>query len=709
MELEEYVMKILKRIFSIRNIYSSGEKIKILEFFGFKIKLYKKTQNTTDNILYLDNIFMKLDTNKIFSDKNKYSATVIVPIYNAYEHVFNLFNHVFERTNNNVKFIIINDNSTDEKIENLINNTKFDGFNVKYIKNDKNMGFTKTMNKAMNLVDTDYAIWLNTDVEVPYNWVERILYPFNENKKIASVTPFTNCGVYFSFPDFGKDNKLIDNFKFEDIDKAFSKISCKMEDKYEIHSGCGFCMAINMKCWNKIGQLDDINFDRGYGEECDWCQRAVEAGWKNVLVPNLFVYHKHGGSFQSEEKKKLIEEHYNILVQKHPGLPSAVKDFEERDPWKSLRALAAFNMCDIPQERKTYIWFDINADSGGACAYRDAKINDMKKNGINVILVLYSRGECTQWSVKLSYLDDMQILCKGINDVELLFKYYQIDKIIVDNLAFCEDTFAAIDFIKRMNEVYRSEIVYMFHDYFSICPSFFLLNKKTLFCNLNGCENKCICESPFACIKSCNDINLWREKWKNFFLHVNKFIFFSESTKKIVSKIYPIVENGDIIEHSPLCEFDTKYEYPYAETCLNIAFIGPFIPEKGSEYVIKLSKYINKNKINAKIFTFGNSYKNDENIQHTGVYKREELPKLLNSYKIKVVVFLSPWPETFSYVVQECMQMGVPVVCFDIGAPAERIRKYKYPYANIINGWTESDIMKAIVDLDNKMQTLRRD
>ena len=54
------------------------------------------------------------------------------------------------------------------------------------------------------------------------------------------------------------------------------------------------------------------------------------------------------------------------------------------------------------------------------------------------------------------------------------------------------------------------------------------------------------------------------------------------------------------------------------------------------------------------------------------------------------------------------MQMEVPFVCFDIGAPAERVRKYKYPYANIINGWKVEDIMHAIIDIDKKMKTIRK-
>jgi glycosyltransferase involved in cell wall biosynthesis len=41
-------------------------------------------------------------------------------------------------------------------------------------------------------------------------------------------------------------------------------------------------------------------------------------------------------------------------------------------------------------------------------------------------------------------------------------------------------------------------------------------------------------------------------------------------------------------------------------------------------------------------------------------------------------VFLLPsvWPETFSYVAEELMQMGVPLAVFDLGAPAERVARY---------------------------------
>jgi glycosyltransferase involved in cell wall biosynthesis len=42
-----------------------------------------------------------------------------------------------------------------------------------------------------------------------------------------------------------------------------------------------------------------------------------------------------------------------------------------------------------------------------------------------------------------------------------------------------------------------------------------------------------------------------------------------------------------------------------------------------------------------------------------------------------VFLFASIWPETFSYVAHELCSMGLPVVCFDMGAQADLIHFYR--------------------------------
>jgi len=38
-----------------------------------------------------------------------------------------------------------------------------------------------------------------------------------------------------------------------------------------------------------VGELDAEHFGRGYGEENDFCQRAIAAGWRNVIAADVFV------------------------------------------------------------------------------------------------------------------------------------------------------------------------------------------------------------------------------------------------------------------------------------------------------------------------------------------------------------------------------------------------------------------------------------
>jgi glycosyltransferase involved in cell wall biosynthesis len=52
----------------------------------------------------------------------------------------------------------------------------------------------------------------------------------------------------------------------------------------------------------------------------------------------------------------------------------------------------------------------------------------------------------------------------------------------------------------------------------------------------------------------------------------------------------------------------------------------------------------------------------------------------------------SIWPETFSYVTQELMSLGVPLVCFDLGAPAECVR-------HIAVATTEAALLDAALEL----------
>ena len=58
----------------------------------------------------------------------------------------------------------------------------------------------------------------------------------------------------------------------------------------------------------------------------------------------------------------------------------------------------------------------------------------------------------------------------------------------------------------------------------------------------------------------------------------------------------------------------------------------------------------------------------------TGPYQPPEAVDLIRAQNADLALFPSTCPETWSHVLTELWQAGLPVAAFDIGAPAERIR-----------------------------------
>ncbi len=66
-----------------------------------------------------------------------------------------------------------------------------------------------------------------------------------------------------------------------------------------------------------------------------------------------------------------------------------------------------------------------------------------------------------------------------------------------------------------------------------------------------------------------------------------------------------------------------------------------------------------------------------EGVSNISSYDHANLRRLLIEAGVNMVFLPSIWPETFSFVAEEVMALGLPLAAFDIGAPAERIRYYE--------------------------------
>ena len=258
-------------------------------------------------------------------------ADVIVPIHNGAGHLKRLFGSLFNHTDPRHRILLADDGSTDPEVAQLLAWAAANRPNVRVLSSVGNRGFIETVNAAMQVTSGHVAI-LNTDTEVPAGWLERLLQPIATRARIASTTPFSNAASIYGFPIADLDQELPAALGVAEIDAAFARLSPDDQPPLTAPTAIGFCMGINRTAWQSCGAFDAATFGRGYCEETDWCLRAAAAGWRSVLVPNLFVYHAHGGTFARPERKALLEANIAALHLRWPDYYRRLTLFRRQRP-----------------------------------------------------------------------------------------------------------------------------------------------------------------------------------------------------------------------------------------------------------------------------------------------------------------------------------------------------------------------------------------
>ena len=80
----------------------------------------------------------------------------------------------------------------------------------------------------------------------------------------------------------------------------------------------GHCVYIRRSALELVGPFD-VAFSPGYEEEVEFSQRCLIHGLRHVLADDVFVLHRHGGSFgRSERVEQLRRDNHAIVVARYP-------------------------------------------------------------------------------------------------------------------------------------------------------------------------------------------------------------------------------------------------------------------------------------------------------------------------------------------------------------------------------------------------------
>jgi glycosyltransferase involved in cell wall biosynthesis/GT2 family glycosyltransferase len=207
------------------------------------------------------------------------------------------------------------------------------GAAVTVIENERQLGFVASANKGMAVSDRDVVL-LNSDTEVTAGWLEKLQAAAYSDAAVATVTPFSNNATLCSLPRSFVANALPAGLDADGLGRLVEERSRREYPR--IPTGVGVCLYVKRKVLDAIGPLDEARFGRGYGEENDFCMRALRAGYVHVLDDATFIYHAGQRSFGPSRDAR-VRRAQTTLRRLHPGYLPTIAAFMREDPLRPAR------------------------------------------------------------------------------------------------------------------------------------------------------------------------------------------------------------------------------------------------------------------------------------------------------------------------------------------------------------------------------------
>ena len=195
---------------------------------------------------------------------------------------------------------------------------------VRVVQLDRNYGFADGYNKALEQVDAEYCLLLNSDVEVTQGWLEPLLSFMESNPDAVACQPKIlayNNKTQFEYA--GAAGGFIDRYGYPYCrGRLFDTVE---EDNGQYNDVCrvfwatGAAMMVRSDAFRKAGGFDGRFF--AHMEEIDLCWRMLARGGEIYVVPQSMVYHVGGATLKKSNPRKTFLNFRNNLLMLYKNLP----------------------------------------------------------------------------------------------------------------------------------------------------------------------------------------------------------------------------------------------------------------------------------------------------------------------------------------------------------------------------------------------------
>lgn len=222
-------------------------------------------------------------------------------------------------THPDIGIYVADNGSTDDSVSYLNRFTK-----VKTIVFDRNFGFAEGYNRALQQIEAEYYVLLNSDVEVTPDWVFPIIECLDNDNSIGAVMPkIKSYKDRNKFEYAGAAGGFIDQYGYPfcrgRILNQIEEDKGQYDEQTDVFWATGACMFVRAKAYWKVEGLDNDFF--AHMEEIDLCWRLKNIGYRIMSIPQVTVYHVGGGTLPNNNPKKLYYNYRNNLLLLYKNLP----------------------------------------------------------------------------------------------------------------------------------------------------------------------------------------------------------------------------------------------------------------------------------------------------------------------------------------------------------------------------------------------------
>ncbi len=189
---------------------------------------------------------------------------------------------------------------------------------------DKNWGFAEGYNRALEQIDAEYYLLLNSDIEVTHHWLTPMIEFMDVHKEVAACQPkLLSIFDRDMFEYAGASGGYIDRYGYPfcrgRIFDTVERDNGQYDYKEEVMWATGAALMVRASDYWAAGGLDGRFF--AHNEEIDLCWRLRIMGKKIYCLPESYVYHVGGGTLPKSNPMKTFLNFRNNLTMLYKCLP----------------------------------------------------------------------------------------------------------------------------------------------------------------------------------------------------------------------------------------------------------------------------------------------------------------------------------------------------------------------------------------------------